>query len=526
MKTVFYTDFPFSIVKKTGIQHRRKGNPGSTQDKDFNYKNAVCAFDIETSRYKVGTHRSAGKLIDDEVSIMYIWQFQYDELYTIYGRTWEDFTDFIEKLVDNITFKERLVIYVHNLSYEFSFLLDDKILGEHIDKDSVFCMKARKILKFTAYDKRLEFRCSYIHSNMSLDLYTEKMGAEHKKLSGEEFNYNKKRFPWTELTDREKEYCFNDVRGLVEALKIEMDIDNDNLYTIPLTSTGYVRRDIREAIKKAKIGDFIDKLQPDYDTYLLLRECFRGGNTHAHRDNANRVIKAENGLYIKGADRSSSYPDVQMNRQFPTIPFKRPKPDYITKEHYCELIKTKPVIARLEFYNLRLRYDEVAVPYISKSNLRNYTDKAIVEDNGRVLFVAHCEISVTDIDFKIIEKQYKWDGDFTVKDMMVSRYGDMPECIKAVIREYYIMKTKLKGDETQAIIYMKSKNKLNSIYGNSAQDVGKLTIVYDDGQYKVGAKTKKNGFEGLEDSEHMKKMGFDDIKKYIEYIKQTQFFRF
>lgn len=525
MKTVFYTDFPYSIIKNTEIQKRRKGNPSHKTEKQFYYKNAVCAFDIETSRQIVGNHRAQGKLINDEVSIMYIWQFQYDELYTVYGRTWEDFVDFIHRVVEQIKDDEVLCIYVHNLSYEFSFLIDDNIMGKDIINDSVMCMKARKILKFLAFNGKLEFRCSYIHSNMSLDLFTDKMEVEHKKLSGEEFKYNEDRFPWTELTERQKEYCFNDVRGLVEALKKEMKIDSDTLYTIPLTSTGYVRRDIRQAIKKAHIEEFIDKLQPDYDTYLLLRECFRGGNTHANRDNANRIIRAPKGKYIKSADRSSSYPDVQMNRQFPMIPFKRVKSDCMNKEHFTKLIKDgKPVIARLEFYNLRLRYDEVAVPYISKSNLRNYTEKQLVEDNGRILFVAHCETSVTDIDFKIIENQYKWDL-MIVNDMMVSRYGNMPEPIKEVIREYYRIKTELKGDELNAIIYMKSKNKLNSIYGNSAQDVGKLSIIYDDGVYKIGAKTKSNGFEGLEDEKHRKELGIDSIEGYVNYIKETQFFR-
>lgn len=525
MKTVFYTDFPYNIIRKTGTQKRKKGNPGTSRKAEYFYKDAVCAFDIETTRHIVGNHRAQGKLINDEVSIMYIWQFQYDELYTVYGRTWEDFDNFILKVSEHIKAYERLVIYVHNLSYEFSFLQDDAILGKYIDDGSVFCMKARKILKFTAFDGKLEFRCSYIHSNMSLDLFTSKMGVEHKKLSGTEFNYNKKRYPWTELTEKEKEYCFNDVRGLVEALKKEMTIDGDNLYTICLTSTGYVRRDIRDAIKNAKIGKFIDKLQPDYDTYLLLRECFRGGNTHANRDNANRIIKADNEHYIKSADRSSSYPDVQMNRQFPTIPFARPKPEYMTKEHFLEMInKNRPVIARLEFYNLRLKYDEIAVPYISKSNLRNYTKDALVEDNGRIIFVAHCEISVTDIDYKILEKQYKYD-EMKVNDFMISRYGDLPECIKNVIRDYYTKKTKLKGDEEQAIIYMKSKNKLNSIYGNSAQDPGKIAIVYDDGLYKTGANTKNEGFEDIEDMEHMKELNFDKIEDYINYIKQQQFFR-
>ncbi len=42
----------------------------------------------------------------------------------------------------------------------------------------------------------------------------------------------------------------NDVRGLVEALKAEMSRDDDTLYTIPLTSTGYVRREVKAALRQ------------------------------------------------------------------------------------------------------------------------------------------------------------------------------------------------------------------------------------------------------------------------------------
>jgi hypothetical protein len=81
---------------------------------------------------------------------------------------------------------------------------------------------------------------------MSLEAFTSKMGVEDAKL--DDFDYEKIRYPWTELTEREMLYCINDVRGLVQALKKEMQLDGDTLYTIPLTSTGYVRRDCKKAM--------------------------------------------------------------------------------------------------------------------------------------------------------------------------------------------------------------------------------------------------------------------------------------
>ena len=68
------------------------------------------------------------------------------------------------------------------------------------------------------YDTIYEFRCSYLHSNMSLEVFLEKMGVEDLKQSGEEFDYSKIRYPWTPLSDQEMKYIVNDVKGLVEAL--------------------------------------------------------------------------------------------------------------------------------------------------------------------------------------------------------------------------------------------------------------------------------------------------------------------
>lgn len=498
--TVNDIDIP-TIFENIGLQARKGGNPGK-RNNDFKYRDIVCAFDIETTRYKVGEHEIAkGVKRDDEVSIMYIWQFQIGLNITIYGRYWYEFKSLIQDITDTLNDKERLVIYVHNLSYEFSFLKDKEILGKDIDEKSVFILSSRKVLKFLAFDGKLEFRCSYIHSNMSLDLFTDKMQVEHKKLSGKKFDYNKQRFSWTELTDYEMQYCVNDVIGLVEAIYKEMEIDGDNLYSICLTSTGYVRRDIKSAIRngvdiKDKEGNIIEHIKglpkgyiqerkTDYETYKLLREAFRGGNTHANRGVAGKTIPGP----IEEYDRSSSYPDTQLNGKFPISRFSKPRK--VTRELFenC-LAMGYSVIARLQLYNVCVRDEFVTVPYISKSSC-----KAVIkprEDNGRILEAMRLTISVTEYDLEIIVKQYEFE--YRVLDFRIATKGYLPECIKETIRTYYRLKTELKGDELNAILYMKSKNKLNSIYGNSAQDGGKMNIIYKDGKFLDGYIDKKGNY--------------------------------
>lgn len=450
------------VLKGTGIVKRGRGNPRTRQS--FKYKNIICAFDIETSRVKTGSHDAgtvkAPHIVDDYIAMMYIWQFQIGPDVTVIGRTWDQFNDFIERLTDQLDDGERILIFVHSLAHEFQYLRDPRILGDLIDEESVFMVKPRTPVKFITKDGKLEFRCSYIHSNMSLDEYTKKMKVQHQKLSGDEFDYNEIRYPWTDLTPRQLEYCCNDVIGLVEAIDAEMYTDGDNAYTFPLTATGYVRRDMKRARQRLP-HNYVEKQLPDYETYRMLREAFRGGNTHCNRYWTGK--RCDETVYCR--DFSSSYPNVLINCLYPITPFREIDPHALHIDHIYELInKGRAVIMRIGIYDLRLRDRFWPVPYLSRDKCRNIYDA--LYDNGRILRAQYLETTITDIDFKIICSEYDLDdSDIVIQDARFASYGYLPEEIRDVIREYYRRKTALKGDDASQIQYDKAKAKLNSCYG-------------------------------------------------------------
>ena len=485
-------------IKSIGLQSRKRGNQ-KRRDTDFRYKDIICAFDIETTLHPVGGHnagtQSKPRMIDDYVGIMYIWQMQLGLDVTVYGRAWDEFTAFMSRISSSLTPVEKLCIYVHNLSYEFAWLRDEKILGDVLDEESVFLVKPRTVAKFECFGGRIEFRCSYLHSNMSLDEYTDKMQVEHGKLSGDEYDYSKRRYSWTSMTDREMAYCTHDVQGLVECLYKECEVDGDNLYTIPLTSTGYVRRDIKKALHQLPRG-FIQKQLPDYKQYKLLREAFRGGNVHASRFYAEKRVDAK----VTCRDVASSYPYSLLTQKYPITPFREIDADCLTKDHIVDLIsKGRAVVARIGLYGVRLADEYWPVPYIPFDKCRSVLNQ--VSDNGRILSADYLEITVTDIDLRIILDEYEFD-DMEVFDAQFASYGYLPQEVKAVIMEYYRLKTDLKGIEDQAIYYVKAKNKLNSIYGMSAQNPVKLEIAYKNGQFVEGVRLHKDkAFISREDAE-------------------------
>ena len=480
-----------SLIAALPVQKRRRGNP--SKKSDYTYVDIICAFDIETSLIKTGEHRTggarSGHTVEDYQAVMYIWQMQLGLDVTLVGRTWDEFLNTMRDIAGALSAGRRIVFFVHNLAYEFQFLRDQRILGDVLDESSVFCVKPRTPVKFLCFDGKVEFRCSYIHSNMSLDEFTDKLHVEHRKLSGDEFDYSKLRYSWTPLTDRELEYCVNDVRGLVECLYTECDVDHDNLYTLPLTSTGYVRRDIKRVIQELPHG-YIHKQLPDYPTYKMLREAFRGGNTHASRFVTGRRFDRP----IKCMDFSSSYPNVLLNAKFPITPFREIREGMQDINDIIKLMKKgRAVLARVALWHVKLRDQFWPVPYLTKDKSRNIVNADY--DNGRIISADYLETTITDVDLMILLDEY----DFTAEiiEARFASYGYIPDQIREVIREYFCRKTALKLDEkniidyTDDIIntlvqYTKSKNKLNACYGMTAQCPVKLEECYQNGDYIVG----------------------------------------
>ena len=438
-----------------------------------NVINVCCAFDIETTTIDL-------PILDDRKvnshAFMYVWQFQLHDK-TIIGRTWAEcfqlFTGLAEACVR--IQKERklqttplLIIWVHNLSYEFQFLS-----GLYpFTNEECFFRDIRKPIYCRMYEC-LEFRCSYIQTNMSLSHLTKQLKVE-EKLSGQVYDYNKIRFPWTPLTDYELEYCTRDVRSLVSCMAVKMANDGDTLQTIPLTSTGYVRRDCMAALKPLRLS--IKDLLPDEKQYRLLRQAFRGGNTHANRKYSGKIVGP-----VYSYDMSSCYPAQQLTKKFPMTPFKWID-DRLTFDRISKFLGLGyAVVGKYQFKGLCVKKD-VTIPYLSLARTEAYGFRL---DNGRILYAEYVEVALTEVDLQIVLNQYTFDR-IDIMCAMVAQKHYLPEEYRNVIIKYYDNKTKLKGikDPEVEYLYHKSKEKLNGIYGMSAQDPIHAEILYNDGEYE------------------------------------------
>lgn len=147
--------------------------PTIKNNKKVEFFNIEAGFDIETTSVKVG---------DEKRAFMYVWQIGIGyQNRVFYGRTWVEFVDLIEQLSSYLELDEnkRLVIYVHNLGYEFQFM------RKYFDWLDVFSASERKPIKALC-SLGIEFRDSLILSGQPLE-YTAKNLAKHKikKLVGD-----------------------------------------------------------------------------------------------------------------------------------------------------------------------------------------------------------------------------------------------------------------------------------------------------------------------------------------------------
>lgn len=430
---------PYYKYKECGVVRKMQASRLKS-NKPWRYYNLITTFDIETTTIKE-THEG----------FMYIWQFCLGED-VIIGRRWEDFFGFLKEIQNayDISKDKIFVVYVHNLAFEFQFIKD------FFDWSTIFATGKREVLK-SMTDNGIEFRCSYKLSNMSLEKFCENSkNCLHVKQVGD-IDYSIFRTPNTFITDEELAYCYCDVKGLAECL--EDYLEDDTLATIPLTSTGFIRRECRIEMNKNPYNhkQFMD-MRIDKTVYLMLKKALRGGNTHGSRFLCDLILSD-----VRNFDVASSYPYCQLCKYFPVTKFKRTPVK--NKEFFEKEIEKRCCLFTFYADEIEVK-DNVPIPYIAYSKLEH--SEKCEKFNGRVLSAEAVVMTLTEIDYQIIKKQYNIKGQY-IGEMYTAKRGKLPKEMRQYIKYRFEMKTQLKSGDPY--FYMKSKNKLNGIFGMTCTDI-------------------------------------------------------
>lgn len=424
----------------------------------------VASFDIETSSYSKD---------GEDIAFMYIWQFSLEN-YVIYGRTWEQYFEFIDKLKDigNITPKKQLIIWVHNLSFEFQFI------RKMIEWQKVFATDERKVV-YGVTNQGYVYRDSYILAGYSLKLVAKNLHKHKiKKLVGF-LDYDKIRTSQTPLTQKELEYSSNDVVIVVDYIHEQID-EYGSITKIPLTNTGRVREFTRDYVfynhrkDHRKTGGTFGQyrrlmsiLTVDKGTYEQAKRAFQGGFTHANARKQGKIIDN-----VSSYDFTSSYPTVMVSEKFPMSRAFYPKINSIADLE--KLIAKSACMFDVKFKNLQSKIDYEN--YLSVSRCKVSSD--CVEDNGRIYSASTVITTITDVDWWILKHCYSWDK-IAIRTVRAFYRDYLPKNFILAIADLYQNKTKLKGVSEKHGEYMRSKGMLNSMYGMSVTDIVRDENIYE-----------------------------------------------
>lgn len=428
------------------------------------FDNNIYSFDIETTSYikykgeiyQADKYQELSKKEQEQCvygSTMYIWQFSInDEVY--YGRTWQELHQFLKKLDEVIPYRK--IVFVHNLSFEFQFLK-----GNFKFKD-VMARKSHKVMKCFLEDYQIEFRCSYFMSNVALKKLPDIYNLPVEKMVGD-LDYKKLRTSATELTKEELKYCENDCLVVYYYIKYELSL-YETVDKLPLTSTGHVRRELKYIIRKnyyykRKVGKAVNT---DPHVYNLLIQAFMGGYTHSNWVYTDEIIKD-----VDSWDFTSSYPYCLTTHKFPSTKFKR---CYIKRLE--EFNKNFAYLLVVRFTNIKSNYYN---NIISQSKCRNIRGGKY--DNGRVMSADTLEMTLTDIDFKLILKAYSCK--YEILECYYSVYDYLPKLFINFVLDKYVLKAQYKGVAGKEIEYNRQKSLFNSLYGMAVTNNIRDEVTYD-----------------------------------------------
>lgn len=469
---------------------------GQLKTADFKFKRAIVrgqrvkkcfdifTFDIEvTSAWKYKNKLipyEPGRPADfwnelDKYAIPYVWQCSFNDT-VYYGRELQSFL----QLLDDIPKDLYCIFWVHNLAYEFQFLLNIMTVA------NVFARAPHKPLKcsFMEYPN-IEWRCSYMLTNMSLAQWGDQLGIQ--KLVGD-LEYTYMRTPETPLFDYEMDYCERDCivvyRGILEHLKQYKDV-----WDIPLTSTGKIRRVVKKRVTSSK--DYMKGVKRtiprNAEEYKLLQTIFAGGYTHANRKYLGDTIRGTKRGLIHHVDIASSYPTILCAYKFPYNKWSyigRQIPEY-------KYFEDRAYIIKLHFTNIRCISWNT---YISTSKSRG---SGFVYDNGRLLAAAELWYTCTEQDYITICHNYEWDS-MESEGTYCCQKKYLPKIFVDYVLQLYHDKTALKG--VDSVRYAISKQYVNSLFGMCVTALFQSDVLFNADmpeQWQVGELDAQTVNEGL-----------------------------
>ncbi len=454
--------------------------------------NTIAAFDTETTAN-----------LEKFSNCVYMYQFAIGNTAFIL-RNYRQFLEFLRQ-IDNVAEAigiETVKIAVHNLTFDYYNTFGFYDDGERLYHDE-FIVRT-KILSAKAL-KNIQFVDTLRLFNLSLDRSIAEYAPETPFEKLGDFDYTKKRYQDTPLSQDEIAYALNDVLGLCDAIKgicRRYDVDWQNLR---LTQTANARmeiiKNIRERGETEALAMELKKGWLNPAQYERVRASFAGGMVYHNPIYSSKIvaygnaatelsrrniphIKAKNEMFA--VDMTSAYPTALALQKMPTG-----KNIEIANKDFTDfpLEKIEKMLKQGLGFTGSVIFEKLELkpgksPIIRKVLNHCMTDGNAIEYDANG-YITHGDIihvkAINDVDFDMIKHSY----DFRLCFLHSGHFykmGYVPKPFLTELLRLYKLKTELKDVEGKEDIYMKSKTIINgAVYGDLAMDIVFDDLEIDDG---------------------------------------------
>ena len=424
----------------------------------------VLTFKEQQKNHKITKYATKHICLDTETSHtdnltgwVYQWAAKLSSLY-VYGRRPSEIIDFMRRVAEhyNLSAEKKIILYIHNASYDLQYL---KLFLRQYDPTADFlAIDSHSIIQCDVLGFKII--CSYKLTNMSLAALSENYSETYDKAVGE-IDYNIIRYQDDELTASDWFYMFSDVASQDDGIQGYLKMQGYRYaFKAPITSTGFVRANCRKAAKKDDSWreEFL-KTRLSLEQYSLCRQGFMGGVCIASFKHTNKTIRSAK---LRHKDFTSSYPARQ---ELDYMPIGAPNwyGDVDSVEELEELCGEFCCVFVLTLDNVHIK-EGVTAPCIPSSKCIHKED--YLKLNGKIVSASTLTIVVTELDYKWIKRQYVYDKAIGVDKMLIFERGPMPKWLKDEVFIYFNNKCTL--SDINVLLYTKSKNMLNGIYGMTA----------------------------------------------------------
>ena len=420
---IYYKDADFSRFRES-VKYRR----------NHQFSNLVSGFDIETS----AVFRTDAQGSRTEYAFMYEWTFGVEDL-ICYGRTWDELREFLLNLRADLCLSHdfKLIVFDQRLKYEFQFFKFELWINDDDERDFL-ARDARTIIKCLVNDV-FQFRASDEFSEESLDFMGETLGIP--KIKG--YDYARIRHALTPLDDFELSYCERDVRILLEYFKREREKYGE-VKRIPLTFSRTIKDKIFANFQEEADGRtvYANQFKDRPEDMLMLgkiQKAFFGAHSFSSFHNRDEVFSD-----VWSCDRSSDYGAQMILNKYPCRKLKPAPIPEDWRELLSEKYEKKAYLVTFSVQNVANIYDFFC--FLPENKEWDFDPRDVeLDHDGKIRKVKRIIMTLTDIDFKLFNKFYSFDGEsLKIYELYTSHYAYLPHYIVRTIVQLYLRKKEAK----------------------------------------------------------------------------------